>query len=64
MLQVSLVLFLSNGTAKTKLAILPFLYCGDFVKSPIVTAMSEKASTEKMKLKKFGLDLVVQVGHG
>ena len=27
--------FFSNGTAKTKLAILAFLCCGDFMKNPI-----------------------------
>ena len=32
-LQTSLVIFISNGTAKTKLGILPFLYCGEFVKN-------------------------------
>ena len=32
-LQTSLVQFLSNDTAKTKLAILAFLYCGEFVKN-------------------------------
>ena len=30
---LSLVLFISNGTAETKLAILAFLYCGEFVKN-------------------------------
>ena len=29
-----LVLLISNGTAKMKLAILPFLYCREFVKNP------------------------------
>ena len=32
-LQTSLVQFLSDGTAKTKLATLEFLYCLDFVKT-------------------------------
>ena len=32
-LKMSLVQFLSNGTAKTKLAILIFLYCGDLEKN-------------------------------
>ena len=36
MLQTTLVQFISNGTAKTKLAILAFLYCGEFVKNPAV----------------------------
>ena len=31
-MQTSLVLSISNCTAKTKLAILAFLYCGEFVK--------------------------------
>ena len=35
MFKTSSVLFISNGTAKTKLAILPFLYCGEFVKTSI-----------------------------
>ena len=30
---MSLVQFISNGTAKTKLAILAFLYCGEFVEN-------------------------------
>ena len=34
-LQTSLVLFISYGTAKMKLAILAFLYCGEFVKTSI-----------------------------
>ena len=34
-LQTSLVQFLFNGTAKAKLAILAFLYCGEFVKNAI-----------------------------
>ena len=34
-LQISLVLFISNGTAKTKLAILEFLSCGEFAKTSI-----------------------------
>ena len=34
MLQISFVQFLSNGKAKMKLAILAFLYCGEFVKNP------------------------------
>ena len=33
MLKTSSVLLISNGTAKTKLAILQFLYCGEFVKT-------------------------------
>ena len=33
-LQTSLVQFLFHGTCKTKLAILAFLYCRDFVKNP------------------------------
>ena len=33
MLQTSLAQFFSNGTAKTKLAILVFLYGGKFVKT-------------------------------
>ena len=33
-LQTLLVLFISNGIAKTKLAILAFLYRGEFVKNP------------------------------
>ena len=32
-LQISLLLFISNGMAKTKLAILAFLCCGEFVKT-------------------------------
>ena len=32
-LYISLVQFSSDGTAKTKLAILAFLYCGAFVKN-------------------------------
>ena len=36
-LQISLVLFISNGAAKTKLAILAFLCCGEFVKTSILT---------------------------
>ena len=36
MLQTSLVQFLSNGKAKTKLAILATLYCGEFVKTPSI----------------------------
>ena len=35
MLQISLVQFLCKGTAKTKLAVLAFFYCGQFVKKPI-----------------------------
>ena len=34
-LQTSLVQFVSDGTAKIKLAILAFLYCGEFVKNSI-----------------------------
>ena len=34
MLQMSLVQLILNGTAKTKLAILAFLCCGEFVKTP------------------------------
>ena len=34
-LQISLVLFISNGKAKTKLVILAFLYCGEFVKNSL-----------------------------
>ena len=34
MLQTSLDQFLSNVTAKTKFAILAFLYCAEFVKKP------------------------------
>ena len=33
-LQSSLIHFLSNSLDKTKLAILAFLYCGEFVKNP------------------------------
>ena len=33
MLKTLSVLFISNGTAKRKLAILPFLYCGELVKN-------------------------------
>ena len=29
----SLILFISNDRAKTKMAILPFLYCGEFMKT-------------------------------
>ena len=32
-LESLVVLLISNGTAKTKLAILPFWYCGEFVKN-------------------------------
>ena len=32
-LQISLVQFILNGRAKTKLAILAFLCCGEFVKT-------------------------------
>ena len=35
-LQTSLAKFLSNGTTKTKLVILAFLYCSEFVKNPKV----------------------------
>ena len=35
-LQISLLLFISNGRAKTKLGILAFLCCGEFVKTSIV----------------------------
>ena len=35
-LQNSLFLFISNGTAKTKLAKLAFLYCGEFAKTSFV----------------------------
>ena len=35
--------FLSNDTAKTKLAILAFLYCGEFVKTPNENVLREKA---------------------
>ena len=31
----SLILFISNGRAKTKMAKLPFLYCGEFMKISI-----------------------------
>ena len=34
-LLTSLVQFLSDGTAKTKLAILALLFCGEFVKNPM-----------------------------
>ena len=33
--QISLVLFIINGTAKTKVAILPFLCCIEFEKTSI-----------------------------
>ena len=33
---ISLIHFLSNGTAKTKLAILAFLYCAEFVKTLVL----------------------------
>ena len=33
--QISLVLYIINGTAKTKVAILPFLCCREFVKTSI-----------------------------
>ena len=35
MLEILLVQSLCNCTVKTKLAILAFLYCGEFVKNPI-----------------------------
>ena len=35
MLDTLLVILILNGTAKTKLAILAFLYCGEFVKTSI-----------------------------
>ena len=41
-MQTSLVQFLFNGTAKTNLAILAFLYCGDFVKNPTVGIKTNK----------------------
>ena len=34
-LQTLLVFLILIGLAKTKLAILPFLYCGEIVKTPI-----------------------------
>ena len=33
--------FISNGTAKTKLAILASLYCGEFVKNPISQSLHQ-----------------------
>ena len=33
------VLLILNNTAKMKLAMLAFLYCGEFVKNPIVVLM-------------------------
>ena len=41
-LQTSLVLFISNGTAKTKLAIFAFLYCEEFVKTSTEHAIDHK----------------------
>ena len=38
-LQTLLAYFISNGTAKTKLPILAFLYRGGFVKNPIEGGM-------------------------
>ena len=37
--QISLVLFIINGTAKTKVAILPFLCCRDFAKTSFVSPL-------------------------
>ena len=36
-LQISLALFITDGTSKTKLAMLAFLCCGAFVKTSIRT---------------------------
>ena len=41
-LQISLVLFILNGRAKTKLAILAFLCCGEFVKTSILSSLPAK----------------------
>ena len=55
-----MVQFLSNGTAKTKLVILAFLYCGEFVKNPIVLTligtqieMVNKSATVRLPRKKI-----------
>ena len=39
-LQISLVLFILNGRAKTELAILAFLCCGEFVKTSITGSVT------------------------
>ena len=39
-LQISLILFFSHETAKTKLALLSFLYCWEFVKTSIDPGLS------------------------
>ena len=36
--EISLVWLISNGTEKMKLAILAFLYCGEFVKNPVINS--------------------------
>ena len=41
-LQTLLVFLILNGTAKMKLAILPFLYCGEIVKNSTSTAVGIK----------------------
>ena len=41
--QISLVLLISNGTAKTKLAMLAFLWCGEFVKTSNWYRFNEKS---------------------
>ena len=42
-LQTFLVFLIMNGRAKTKLAILPFLCCGEIMKNSIIHSMEEHA---------------------
>ena len=55
MLKTSSVLYISNGTAKTRLAIMPFLYCEEFVKTSSGSAALPVKSTLHILSKKIFL---------
>ena len=61
----SLFLLISNDTAKTKLAILAFLYCGEFVKKPLFCGIRQICiRTEKNTAKKLLLTRLSRTKFG